>query len=55
VWDHIVVYAPLTLWQDSLPEPVYSNGPVRDVIGGAKDAIQRLLASGTPRQESEQR
>jgi len=55
VWDHIVVYAPLTLWQDTLPEPVYSNGPVRDVISGAKDAIQRLLASGTTRQESEPR
>jgi hypothetical protein len=55
VWDHIAVYAPGTLWEDTVPKPVYSNGPVRDVISGAKDAIQRLLAAGTTRQESEQR
>jgi hypothetical protein len=46
VWDHIAVYAPGTLWHDALPKPVYSDNPVGDVIGGAKDAIQRLLASG---------
>ncbi len=47
VWDSIAVYAPGTLWQDTLPKPVYSNGPVRDVIGGAKDAIKGLMAGGT--------
>jgi hypothetical protein len=47
VWDHIAVYAPGTLWQDSSPKPIYSDGPVRDVIGGAKESIQRLLAVGT--------
>ena len=47
VWDYIAVYAPGTVWQDAPPKPVYSDHPVRDVIGGAKDAIQRLLASGT--------
>jgi len=47
VWDYIAVYAPGTLWQDATPKPVYSDHPVRDVISGAKDAIQRLLASGT--------
>jgi len=46
VWDHIAVYAPGTLWQDAPPKPVYSDSPVRDVLGGAKDAVQRLLASG---------
>ncbi|PYX55698.1 MAG: hypothetical protein DMG73_16815 [Acidobacteria bacterium] len=46
VWDYIAVYAPGTLWQDAPPKPVYSDHPVRDVISGAKDAIQRLLASG---------
>jgi hypothetical protein len=45
VWDHIAVYEPGTLWQDVPPKPVYSDGPVRDVIGGAKDAIHRLLAA----------
>lgn len=47
VWDHIAVYAPGTLWRDAPPKPVYSDNPVRDVISGAKESIQRLLASGT--------
>jgi len=46
VWDHIAVYAPGALWQDAPPNPVYSNHPVRDVINGAKDAIQHLSAIG---------
>jgi len=47
LWDYIAVYAPGPLWQDASPKSVYSDHPVRDVISGAKDAIQRLLASGT--------
>jgi len=47
VWDHIAIYAPGALWQDAPPKPVYSDHPVRDVISGAKDAIQRLQASST--------
>ena len=46
VWDSIAVYAPGTLWQDTPPKPVYSDGPVRDVINGAKDAVERLRTSG---------
>ena len=46
VWDYIAVYAPGTLWQDAPPKPIYSDNPVHDVIGGAKDSIQRLLVSG---------
>jgi hypothetical protein len=46
VWDYIAVYAPGTLWQEVPPKPIYSDGPVRDVIRGAKEAIQRLRASG---------
>jgi hypothetical protein len=46
-WDYIAVYAPGTLWHDSPPKPVYSDNPVRDVISGATESIQRLLASGT--------
>ena len=48
VWDYIAVYAPGTLWQDAPPKPIYSDSPVRDVISGAKDSINRLLAAGTP-------
>jgi len=47
VWDYIAVYGPGTLWQDAPPKPVYSDNPVRDVISGAKESIQRLLASRT--------
>ena len=47
VWDYIAVYAPGTLWQDAPPKPIYSDNPVRDVISGVKESIQRLLASGT--------
>jgi len=46
VWDYIAVYAPGTLWQDTPPKPVYSDNPVRNVIGGVKESIQRLLAKG---------
>ena len=46
VWDHIAVYAPRAVWQDTLPNPIYSDNPVLDVIGGAKESIERLLATG---------
>ena len=45
VWDYIAVYAPGTTWEETPPKPVYSAHPVRDVIEGAKDTIQRLMAS----------
>lgn len=44
VWDYIAVYEPGTIWQDAPPKSVYSDHPVRDVISGAKEAIQRLSA-----------
>ena len=47
VWDYIAVYAPGMLWQDAPPKPIYSDNPVRDVISGAKESIQRVLTSGT--------
>jgi hypothetical protein len=47
VWDSIAVYAPGTFWQDTPPKPVYSSGPVRDVINGAKNAVRGLMAGGT--------
>jgi hypothetical protein len=47
VWDYIAVYAPGAQWQDALPKPVYSDNPVRDVISGAKESVQRMLATGT--------
>lgn len=53
VWDYIAVYARGTTWQSAPPQPVYSDRPVRNVIGGAKDAIDRLLANGTRASERE--
>jgi hypothetical protein len=53
VWDHIAVYSPGTLWQDAPPKPIYSDNPVLDVIGGAKESIQRLLAIGTTQARGE--
>jgi hypothetical protein len=47
VWDYIAVYAPEKLWQNAPPKPIYSDNPVRDVISGAKESINRLLAAGT--------
>jgi hypothetical protein len=47
VWDYIAVYDSGTVWQDAPPRPVYSDHPVVDAMSGAKDAVQRLLASGT--------
>jgi hypothetical protein len=47
VWDYIAVYAPGKMWQDAPPKPIYSDNPVRDVISGAKESIDRLLAAGT--------
>jgi hypothetical protein len=47
VWDYIAVYAPGKLWQDDPPKPLYSDNPVRDVISGAREPINRLLAAGT--------
>src|SRR5215472_6934844 len=47
VWDYIAVYEPGATWQDAPPKPVYSDHPVRDVIGGARNAMQHLLGNGT--------
>jgi hypothetical protein len=47
VWDYIAVYAPGALWEEAPPKPDYSSHPVRDVIAGARESIQRLLAHNT--------
>lgn len=44
VWDYIVVCQPGTLWHDAPPKPIYSDGPVRDAIGGAKGCDSALTA-----------
>ena|SRR5215471_4991042 len=48
VWDNISVFAPGTLWKDSLPQPTYSEAPVARVIDGAKNSIENMLAAARP-------
>jgi hypothetical protein len=43
------------VWHDVPPKPVYSDNPVRDVISGARDAVQRLLAGARTPQESDKK
>jgi len=43
VWDYVAVYQPDKLWDQSPPEPVYSNVPVIRGIDGTREAIQKLL------------
>lgn len=33
LWDLVAVYAPGVVWEKSLPEPVFLNGPAVDVAG----------------------
>jgi hypothetical protein len=43
VWDYVAVYQPGKLWDQSLPEPAYSNVPVTHGIDGTREAVQKLL------------
>ena len=43
VWDHVAIYDPGKLWERSLPEPAYSDGPVVDVVSDARASLQRLM------------
>ncbi len=47
VWDYIAVFEPGATWQDAPPKPVFSDHPVRTVIGGARNAIQVLTKTRT--------
>ena len=43
VWDIVAVYAPGKRWEQTLPDPVYTGGPVVEVIEETKTALQREL------------
>jgi hypothetical protein len=45
VWDEIAVYAQDTVWKEAPPEPLYSGGPVLDVIEPVRVALGRALVS----------
>lgn len=46
VWDYIAVYPPGAVWETSLPEPLYSGGPVIRVIDEARSALSQALNGG---------
>jgi hypothetical protein len=43
-WDHIAIYEPGKLWQDSPPSPAFEGGTVVSVIQTAKQELTKLLA-----------
>ena len=45
VWDYIAIYGPGKAWEEALPEAVFAEGPVVQVIGRAKQALTRLKAA----------
>ena len=45
VWDYIGIYEPGAVWADALPKAVFEDRPVVRVIGGARTALERLLAN----------
>jgi hypothetical protein len=45
VWDYVAIYPKGKLWEQALPEPLYSHVPVVSGIDGAKAALPPLLAA----------
>jgi len=43
IWDYVAVYEPGKVWEETPPEPAYSNVPVVHAIDGTRNAIQKLL------------
>jgi hypothetical protein len=44
VWDHIAIYEAGTLWQDSVPKPVFAGRTVVRVIAQAEEKLRQLCA-----------
>jgi hypothetical protein len=49
VWDYIAVYPPGAVWEDGPPEAVYHGGPVVQVSGPARAALNKALAENPVR------
>lgn len=43
VWDYIAIYEQGQMWQDAPPAPVFAGRTVVRAIGGARQALERLL------------
>lgn len=44
VWDYVAVYPRGKLWEQSPPEPTFSNAPVIHAIDDTREAVKKLLA-----------
>lgn len=45
VWDHIAIYTPGAVWENSPPQPLYSGGPVVRVLDEARASLTEALKS----------
>ena len=44
VWDYVAVYPRGKLWDQSPPEPTFSNAPVIHAVDDTREAVKKLLA-----------
>ncbi|MGI9068884.1 MAG: hypothetical protein ACR2HX_21085 [Pyrinomonadaceae bacterium] len=49
VWDYVAVYEIGKWWEQSPPEPVYSNVPVVRSMEGTREAIKKVLSENANR------
>lgn len=47
VWDYVAVYEIGKLWDQALPEPIFSKAPVVRGIEGTREAIKKLMSGNT--------
>jgi hypothetical protein len=43
VWDWVGVYRGDSQWQEHPPKPLFSDGPIVDVLPGLKDAFDKTV------------
>jgi hypothetical protein len=43
IWDYVAVYEPGKIWDQSPPEPAFSDVPVVRAIDGTREAVRKLL------------
>ena len=44
IWDYVAVYPRGKLWDQSPPEPTFSNAPLIHAIADTREAVRKLLA-----------
>ena len=43
IWDYVAVYEPGRVWEQTPPEPAFSDVPVVRAIDGTREAVRKLL------------